>query len=141
MGDPNERFQRQFLNDMAVLLKASGLSERWNLNEGETFLYGNVEDEAGGTEPFHWEYGVLLEAVDGSGESMEIYGYDEGSCGVDYEGNYEPYSLNFKKSGFNLYGEDGNIVQAPLGSDEAVFTDAFGAWLDFWYKDWYGDDA
>jgi hypothetical protein len=136
----SERFQGQFLKDMKDVLDASGLSERWRLDEKDTFIYGSEEEAVDGEEPFHWEYGVAVESLENPGESMEIYGYDEGTCSVDENGDYIPYTLNFKKEGFGVYS-DGQEAEVEEGSDAAAFRDAFEVWLDFWYEDWYGENA
>lgn len=142
--NPNEYFQKKFLEDMENLLDASGLSGRWLLDEKETFLYGNVEEDKvdeNGLEPFHWEYNVALIEKDGL-DAMEIGGYDEGTCEVDYfDGGYVPHSLNFNKSGFDVYLNGRELENMEKGSDAAIFRDAFEGWLDSWYEDWYGDKA
>ena len=134
--DVNERFQKQFLKDMRDVLEESGLSERWELDEGKSFLYGN------GGERFQWEYDVILKNKENPNEGLEIYGFDEGKCSIGRNGEYDPYSLDFKESGFGLYNSDGQeLTDFEEGSDEEAFRDAFEAWLDFWYEDWYGERA
>ena len=121
-------------------MDASGLSERWELDEGNSFLYGRAEEALDGREPFHWEVDVLLENKEDPSEGLEIYGNESGSCGVDSEGNYEPYSLEFDEMEFGIYDRSGQeLTDLEEGSDEAVFMDAFSEWLDFWHEDWYGE--
>ena len=144
MRDPNEHFQKKFLEDMENLLEYTGLSKRWLLDERGTLLYGNIEEDKVdeyGDEPFHWEYGVMLIGEDGL-DIMEISGYDEGTCEVNYaNGGYVPYSLNFNKSGFGVYLNGRELKDIEKGSDAAIFRDAFEGWLDSWYKYFYGEKA
>ena len=129
MRDLNEYFQKKFLEDMENLLEYTGLSKE----EDEVDEYGN--------EPFHWEYGVMLIGEDGL-DIMEISGYDEGTCEVNYaNGGYVPHSLNFDKSGFNVYLNGRELKDIEKGSDAAIFRDAFEGWLDSWYKYFYGEKA
>ena len=144
MENPRGYFQQRFLREMQEMLDAAGLSERWILNEKETFIWGLIEEDKVdefNDEPFYWEYCVQILEKDGL-DAMEIYGYDEGTCGVDYfNGGYVPHSLNFNKSGFNVYLNGRELENMKKGSDAAIFRGAFESWLDSWYEDWYGDKA